>query len=113
METRFLNHVLGLSLSVLLLALQGLLGTGTPGNSSAGAVTAGFGSPAATDELDHTEQNRTSALYSSESLSPSQRNVLLSLPAETHTAAGPIGKVTALACGGKWIFTLVYHHPLI
>lgn len=93
METWFLNHVLGLSLSVLLLALQGLLGAGTPGNNSTDAVTAGVSS--STDELNHAEKNRTLALYSSESLSPSQRDVLLSRPAETHTAAaGSFGKVT-------------------
>lgn len=86
METWFLNHVLGLSLSVLLLAPQGLLGAGTPGSNSTDAVTTGISSSA---------ENRTSALYSSESLSPSQRDVLLSRPAETHTAAaGSFGKVT-------------------
>lgn len=93
METWFLNHVLGLSLSVLLLAPRGLLGAGAPGNNSTDAVTAGISS--STDELNHTEENRTSALYSSESLSPSQRDVLLSRPAEAHTAAaGSFGKVT-------------------
>lgn len=93
METWFWNHVLGLSLSVLLLALQGLLGAGTPGSNSTHALTAGIRS--STDELNHTEKNWTSALYSSESLSPSQRDVLLSRPAEAHTAAaGSFGKVT-------------------
>lgn len=97
-----MNRVPGLSLSALLLALQlqGLLGAGTPGNSSA----EGFTPSAATDELHRTKQNRSSALYSSESLSPSQRNILLSLPAETHTAAaGPLGKVPA---GASWFTTI-------
>lgn len=89
-----MKPVLGVSLSVLLLGLQGLLGAGTPGNSSTDAVTEGFGPSAATDELNHAEQNRSSALPSSESLSPSQRNILLSLPAEAHTAAAAaLGKV--------------------
>lgn len=102
METWFLKQVLGLSLAVLLLAPQGLLGPGTPGSNSTDAVTAGISSSA--DELNHTEKNRTSALYSSESLSPSQRDVLLSRPAETPTAAaGSFGKVTEVR-GGKWIF---------
>ncbi|XP_026151894.1 protein HEG [Mastacembelus armatus] len=80
METWFLNHVLGLSLSVLLLALPGPLGAGTPMVNSTDPVTAGFFHSAATDQHD-----ATSAAYSSESLSPSQRN-LLTHSAETHTA---------------------------
>lgn len=103
METWFLNHVLGLSLSVLLLALPGLLAAGTPSSNSTDLVTAGITSSAATDELSDLENNATSASYSSESLSPSQRNVLLSAAAETQTAAaGSFGKVTATeACRGK------------
>lgn len=79
----------GASLPVLLLGLQGLLAAGTPGNNSTDAVTAGWSS----SEPSTGEPNRTSALYPSESLSPSQRSVLLSLPAETRTEAGGLGKV--------------------
>lgn len=103
METWFLNHVLGVSLSVLLLALPGLLGAGTPSINSTDSVTAGINHSTATDELNDTENNATSTSYSSESLSPSQRNILLSLTAETHTAAaGNFGKFTVTeACSGK------------
>ncbi|XP_026231387.1 protein HEG [Anabas testudineus] len=81
METWVLNHVVGLSLSVLLLGLPGPLGAGTPRNNSTDPATAGFDYKAA-DELGITERSATSSAYSSESLSPSQRNLLL-----THTAA--------------------------
>lgn len=103
METWFLNHVLGLSLSVLLLGLPGPLGAGTPINNSSDPVTAGFSFSTATDELSYTENNATSTSYSSESLSPSQRNLLLTHAAETHTAAvGNFGKITVTeACDGK------------
>uniref|UniRef100_UPI0037E8CAF5 protein HEG n=1 Tax=Semicossyphus pulcher TaxID=241346 RepID=UPI0037E8CAF5 len=87
METWFLNHVLGLSLSVFLLGLPGALGTGTPSNNNTDPVTAGLYISAATDELSNVENNATSTIYSSESLSPSQRNILLTHAAETHTAA--------------------------
>ncbi|XP_049904756.1 protein HEG [Epinephelus moara] len=82
METWFLNHVLGVSLSVLLLGLPGPLGAGTPSNNSTDPVTAGFYH---SDELSNLENNATSTSYSSESLSPSQRNILL-----THTAAADL-----------------------
>ncbi|XP_042350667.1 probable secreted beta-glucosidase SIM1 [Plectropomus leopardus] len=87
METWLLNHVLGVSLSVLLLGLPGPLGAGTPGNNSTDPVTAGLYYSAGTDELSYMENNATSTSYSSESLSPSQRNILLTHTAETHTAA--------------------------
>lgn len=97
METWFLK--LGLSLSVLLVALPGLLGAGTPTNNSTQPFTAGINYSTAADELSDTENNATSASSSSESLSPSQRNILLSLSAETHTAAaGFFGK--SRHCGG-------------
>ncbi|XP_020491354.2 protein HEG [Labrus bergylta] len=81
METWFLNHVLGLSLSVLLVGLPGPLGgAGTPSNNSTDPVTAGFYFSTGEDELGNMENNATSS--SSETLSPSQRNILL-----THTAA--------------------------
>ncbi|XP_070694782.1 protein HEG [Pempheris klunzingeri] len=96
METWFLNHVLGLSVSVLLLlALPGPLGAGTPSNNSTDSVTAGFYDSAATDEPSRMENNATSTSYSSESLSPSQRNILLTHTAETHTAAAAAGNVEA------------------
>lgn len=94
METWFLNHVLGVSLSVLLLGLPGPLGAGTPSNNSTDPVTAGLYHSAATDELSNLENNATSTSYSSESLSPSQRNILLTHTAETHTAAADLGKST-------------------
>lgn len=103
METWFLNHVLGLSLSVLLLGLPGPLGAGTPSSNSSDPVTAGFSSSAATDELRAMGHNETSTSYSSESLSPSQRNLLLTRTAETHAAtAGNFGEITVNeACNGK------------
>lgn len=85
METWFLNHVLGLSLSVLLLGLPGALGAGTPSNNSTDPVTAVFDYSTAKDKLRNLENNATSTSYSSESLSPSQRNSLLTRAAETHT----------------------------
>nr|XP_020463366.1 protein HEG homolog 1 [Monopterus albus] len=81
METWFWNHVLGLSLSVLLLALPGPLGAGTPSNNSTDPITSGFYYSTATDEPSSTDSNATSSFHSSDSLSPSQRNLLL-----THTA---------------------------
>lgn len=93
METWFLNHVLGVSLSVLLLGLPGPLGAGTPSNNVTDPVTVGFYSSPATDELSSIENNATSTSSSSESLSSSQRNILLTHSAETHTAAaGSFGK---------------------
>lgn len=101
METWFLNHVLGLSLSVLLLGLPGPLGAGTPSHNSTDSVTAGLHSSTATDELGDMDSNATSTSSSSESLSPSQRNILLKHTAETHTAAaGRSGKISVTeACG--------------
>lgn len=97
METWFLNHVLGLSLSVLLLGQPGLLGAGTPSHNSTDPVTAGVNYSTATDEPSDLGNNATSASQSSESLSPSQRNILLSVADESHTAAaaaGSLGKIT-------------------
>lgn len=91
METRFLKLVV--SLSVLLVAtLPGHLGAGTPANNSTEPFTAGINQSTSTDELDDVGRNASSTSYSSESLSPSQRNTLLSLSAEPHTAAGSLGK---------------------
>ncbi|XP_028249468.1 protein HEG [Parambassis ranga] len=89
METWLLNHVLGLSLSVLLLGLPGPLGAGTPNNnSSTKPVMEGFYNSAVTDGLGNMETSATSTLYSSESPSSSQRNLLLThSAAETHAAA--------------------------
>lgn len=93
METWFLNNVLGLSLSVLLVGLPGPLGAWTPNNNGTDPVTAGFDISTATDELNNVENNATSTSYSSESLSPSQRNILLTHSAESETtAAGRFGK---------------------
>lgn len=102
METWFVNHVLGLSLSVLLLGLPGPLGAETPSSNSTDSVTAGFHYSSATDELSGMGNNATSTSSSSESLSPSQRNILL-----THTAAaGNFGKITVTeACSGKCSLT--------
>ncbi|XP_042283264.1 protein HEG [Thunnus maccoyii] len=87
METWFLNHVLGLSLSVLLLGLPGPLRAGTPNNSSTEPGTTGFYYSTITNEPGDMEYNETSTSHSSsESLSPSQRNLLLTHTAETHTA---------------------------
>lgn len=88
METRFLKLVL--SLSVLLVALPGHLGAGTPANNSTEPFTAGINQSTSTDDVG---RNASSTSYSSESLSPSQRKTLLSLSAEPHTAAaGSLGK---------------------
>lgn len=103
METWFWNHVLSLSLPLLLLGLPGLLGAGTLSNNSTDSVTAGITYSTTTDELNDIGNNATSTSYSSEILSPSQRNILLSLAAETHTAAaGAFGKFPVTeACSGK------------
>lgn len=91
METRFFKLVL--SLPVLLVALPGHLGAGTPANNSTEPFTAGINLSTSENELGDVGRNGSSTLYSSESLSPSQRNTLLSLSAETHTsAAGSLGK---------------------
>ncbi|XP_014844316.1 PREDICTED: protein HEG homolog 1 [Poecilia mexicana] len=79
METWFLNQVLLCSLSVL--GLPGPLWAGTPGYNSTSSVTDGLYYSAGTDEPSNTENGGTSTSYSSESLSPSQRDLLL-----THTA---------------------------
>ena len=106
METWFLNHVLGLSLSVLLLGLPGPLRAGTPYNSSTDPGATGLYYSTATNELGDMEYKVTSTSQSSsESLSPSQRNLLLTHTAETQTtaaaAAGNLGKITVNeAC--KW-----------
>uniref|UniRef100_UPI003AAC0EAA protein HEG isoform X1 n=1 Tax=Centroberyx gerrardi TaxID=166262 RepID=UPI003AAC0EAA len=102
METWFLNHVLGLSLSVLLLALPGPLGAWTPtnnNNSTGDPVTGGYYYSAGTDELSTMENKvftaATSASHSSESLVPSGGNLLRAHTAETHTStAGSLGKKT-------------------
>ncbi|XP_041662660.1 protein HEG [Cheilinus undulatus] len=87
METWFLNHVLSLSLSVLLVGLPGPLWAGTLSNNITDPVTAGFYFTTGTNELSDVENNATSTSSSSENLSPSQRNILLTHAAETHTAA--------------------------
>lgn len=102
METWSLNHVLGWSLSLLLLALPRPLWAQTPGNGS--WDPAGFYNSAATDDVSSTDNNATSSLFSSESLSPSQRSLLLSHSAETHTTTvGDLGKKMSLtqACTNK------------
>ncbi|XP_063355619.1 protein HEG isoform X2 [Pelmatolapia mariae] len=92
METWFLNHVLGLSLLVLHLGLLGPLRAGTPSNNSTNAATPGLDDSAATDEVRSVENSATSNSYSSETLTPSQRNLLLRHAAETHAAtAGNFG----------------------
>lgn len=106
METWFLNHVLGLSLSVLLLGQPGLLGAGTPSHNSTDPVTAGVNYSTATDEPNDLGNNATSASHFSESLSPSQRNILLSVADESHTAAaaGSLGKITVTeACDASGV----------
>ncbi|XP_029980966.1 protein HEG [Sphaeramia orbicularis] len=77
METWFWNPVLGLSLWVLLLALPGPLRAWTPTNNSPEPGTTRFYYSTATDQLN-------SSSPSSESLSPSQRNLLFTTGAETH-----------------------------
>lgn len=91
METRFSKLVL--SLSVLFVALPGHLGAWTPANNSTEPFTAGISQSTSPDEFDDVGRNASSTSYNSESLSPSQRNTLLSLSAEPHTAAaGSLGK---------------------
>lgn len=92
METWSRNHVLGLCLCVLLLGLPGPLGAGTPGNGSADPVTAGLYYTTGRDEVGNTERGATStSSSSSESLSPSQRNLLL-----THAAASGTGRSSSI-----------------
>nr|XP_024661135.1 protein HEG homolog 1 [Maylandia zebra] len=92
METWFLNHVLGLSLLVLHLGLPGPLRAGTPSNNSTNTATPALDDSVATDEVRSMENSATSNSYSSETLTPSQRNLLLRHAAETHAAtAGNFG----------------------
>ncbi|XP_029968221.1 protein HEG [Salarias fasciatus] len=93
------------SAAVLLLALPGPLGAGTPGNStgsSSAGTTEGFYDSPSTGELGNLENNSTSS--SGESLSPSQRSTLLSASADAR-AANP---------GTQWTqtFTETNHRPL-
>ncbi|XP_015257762.1 PREDICTED: protein HEG homolog 1 [Cyprinodon variegatus] len=85
METCFLNHLLLCCVSVLLL-LPGPLWAGTPGYNRTAPVTDGLDRSAGTDGLSGAESGATSTSSSSESLSPSQRDLLLSRTAETRTA---------------------------
>lgn len=103
METWFLNHVLGLSLLVLHLGLPGPLRAGTPSNNSTNTATPALDDSVATDEVRSMENSATSNSYSSETLTPSQRNLLLRHAAETHAAtAGNFGKSSECeACSGK------------
>lgn len=87
METCFLNHLLLCCVSVLLLLLPGPLWAGTPGYNRTAPVTDGLDRSAGTDGLSGAESGATSTSSSSESLSPSQRDLLLSRTAETRTAA--------------------------
>ncbi|XP_017279308.1 protein HEG isoform X2 [Kryptolebias marmoratus] len=79
METWFL-------VLLLLLGLPGPLGAGTPTNNSTDPVTEGLHFSEATAELRSTGNGAASSSYSSESLSPSQRNLLLTHSAGTHAA---------------------------
>ncbi|XP_024141903.1 protein HEG [Oryzias melastigma] len=78
MEAWFLNHLFCVWLWVLLLELPGPLGAGTPTYNSTNPVTGGFYHSGSTDGLSNTDNGVTSASFSSESLSPSQRILLLS-----------------------------------
>lgn len=100
METWFLNQILLCSLSVLGLGLPGPLWAGTPGYNSTNSVTDGLYYSAGTDEPSNTESGETSTSYSSESLSPSQRDLLLTHTAGTDAAtAGHLGKITERESG--------------
>uniref|UniRef100_A0A1A8E0Z0 Heart of glass n=1 Tax=Nothobranchius kadleci TaxID=1051664 RepID=A0A1A8E0Z0_NOTKA len=87
METWLLSPVLSWSLWALLLTLPGSPGAGTPSANSTDPVTDLFYSSGATKEVSHSESGATSTSSSSESLSPSQRNILLTHAAETRTAS--------------------------
>lgn len=109
METWFLNHVFLWSLSVLLLdlGLPGPLWAGTPGYNRTTPITDGFYSSADTDGPSSTENGVTSTSYSSESLSPSQRDLLLTHTAETHTGTTrSLGKIARIRGLVDKMFTL-------
>ncbi|XP_037542303.1 protein HEG [Nematolebias whitei] len=72
---------------LVLLGLPGPLGAGPPAHNSTHSVTDGFFYSEATSELRSTENGAASSSYSSESLSPSQQNLLLTRTAETRAAA--------------------------
>lgn len=83
MEKRFLALVLSLSLH---------LAVGTPANGSTEPFTAATNRSTYAGELSDVGRNKaSSSSYSSESLSPSQRNTLLWPAAEAHTAAAAAG----------------------
>uniref|UniRef100_A0A3P9H6E5 Heart development protein with EGF-like domains 1 n=1 Tax=Oryzias latipes TaxID=8090 RepID=A0A3P9H6E5_ORYLA len=86
METWFLNHLFCVSLWVLLLELPGPLGAGTPSYNSTNPATGGSYQSRNTDGLSDGDSGVTSASFSSESLSPSQRILLLSHSAEPAAA---------------------------
>lgn len=83
METWSLPRLLCASLSVLLLGLPGPLWAGTPAANGTDPVTAGFYYSTAGGELGGAAGGETSTSHSTESLSASQRNILL-----TRSAAG-------------------------
>ncbi|XP_023806488.1 protein HEG homolog 1 [Oryzias latipes] len=87
METWFLNHLFCVSLWVLLLEPPRPLGAWTPSyNSTNPATTGGSYQSRNTDGLSDGDSGVTSASFSSESLSPSQRILLLSHSAEPAAA---------------------------
>ncbi|KAL6100657.1 heg1 [Pungitius sinensis] len=87
MATWSLPRLLCASLSVLLLRLPGPLGAGTPAANGTDPVTAGFYSSTAGGELGNAGSGETSTSHSTEGLSASQRNVLLTRTAAEGRAA--------------------------
>ncbi|KAI4805695.1 hypothetical protein KUCAC02_010294 [Chaenocephalus aceratus] len=85
METWFLNHVLGVSLSVLLLGLPGPLGAGTPSNNVTDPVTAGFYSSPATDELSSIEKQCNFNFFLQREFYPHHRGTSCSHTPRRHT----------------------------
>ncbi|CAG5865474.1 unnamed protein product [Menidia menidia] len=94
METCFLNHVPGLCvpgrLLLLLLALPRPLRAGGPAVDGPVPATEGFYHSPATRELSLTGSAATATSRSGESLSPSQRSLLLTRAADTHAATAAV-----------------------